>query len=97
MNSIKLYFSSNYLNHLKFYYPLWCSGLRIWHCRGSSSGHCGGVSSISGQGIFIGCGAAKKQIVLFYSHCVPLFTQLRPSIRDHFPSVLNISLDIEMK
>ena len=28
--------------------PLWCTGLRIWHCHYSSLGHCYGTGFISG-------------------------------------------------
>ena len=43
--------------------PLWCSGLRIWHCYYNGLGRCYGVGSIPGLGTSTchRCGQKKKK------------------------------------
>ena len=45
--------------------PLWCSGLRIWSCHCSSSGHCCGTGSILGPGTFTCCRHGQNLFVCF--------------------------------
>ena len=41
--------------------PLWCSGLRIWHCCGCEIGCSSSLYSIPGLGISICQGVAEKE------------------------------------
>ena len=42
-------------------YPLWLSGLRIWHCHGCGVGHSCGLDSVPGLGISYALGVTEEE------------------------------------